>query len=237
MMRPMLYAFIDESYTKDRYYVAAYVVPESGIQAIAAAIAEARAYAETFGVETGAELHAHELMSGKGQWSALRGKHRAAVAIYTRALEQIIAVPGAKMFIEGVDIPRLNARYRYPDPPHRLTLRHLLESIDTYALKIGEEVLIIADEVQDQVAHAQRAANYQLVGTGGYKSSKLTTIQMPITFGSSDQSPGLQAADLIVYLYRRHDAHVETNPKAAKSVHDLWAVLRPIWGSVRRWDP
>ena len=233
----MLYAFIDESYTRDRYYVSAFVIPEDQIASLEAAIDAAGKYAQTFGVPEGAEFHAHQIMSGQGDWKTLQRKHRAAVAVYKRALTELIAIPGAKMFIEGVDIARLNTRYKYPQPPHRVTLRHLLEAVDRYATLHKEEVTVIADEVQDQIAHAERAESYQVVGTGGFRSSKLTTIQMPITFGESHQSPGLQAADLIVYLFRRLDGHTETNAKAARAVEELWGTLRPIWSWVRRWNP
>jgi hypothetical protein len=141
------------------------------------------------------------------------------------------------MFIDGVDVARLNARYRYPDPPHRVTLRYLLEAVDRHAVRSGERVTVIADEVPDQEDHGRRAADYQMAGTGGYRSSKLATIDMPITFGASHESPGLQAADLLAYLFRRHDAHAETDPRAEKAVNELWDTLRPIWRNVRRWDP
>lgn len=232
----MLYAFIDESYTKDRYYVAAFVIPEEQISAVAGAMRAARDFAETFGVLE-PEFHAYEMMSGGKAWKPIRGKHRAAIAIYRKALAELVEIPGARMFIEGVDIPLLNARYRYPDPPHRVTLRYLLEAIDRYAAPRKERVVIIADEVPDQVAHGQRMADYQLIGTGGFRSSMLKTLEMPIHFGSSAKSPGLQAADLIVYLYRRLDAHAEKDDRARRSVEAMWAMLRPIWEHVRRWDP
>jgi hypothetical protein len=233
----MLYAFVDESYTKDRYYVCAFVIPEEQIATLDAAMKRAGDYASGFGVEAGAELHAHEMMSGRGAWKPVRRAPRAALAIYRYALEQVVAVPGAKMFIEGVDIPRLNARYNYPEHPHRVALRHLLEAVDRFALVHDEDVIVIADELPDQVAHGARATLYQTIGTGGFQPSKLTTLQMPIKFGSSAQSPGLQASDLIVYLYRRKDAHIETYPRAAAAVEMLWTLLRPIWAHVRRWDP
>lgn len=233
----MLYAFIDESYNQDRYYVCAFVIPESEIYVLEAALVAAREYAAGFGVAGDAEFHAHEMMSGKKAWKPLRGNPRASLAIYRRALGELVKVPGAKMFIEGVDVTRLNARYSYPEAPHRVTLRYLLEAVDRHALKHGEQVLVFADEVQDQVAHGERAALYQSIGTGGYRSSMLSTIEMPIRFGPSHQSPGLQAADLVVYLFRRKDSHTETDERAATAIVDLWDLLRPIWAHVRRWDP
>ncbi|HEY4269066.1 MAG TPA: DUF3800 domain-containing protein [Galbitalea sp.] len=233
----MLFAFIDESYTQDRYYVCAFVVHEDQLTPLAAAVKSAGVYAEGFGVVPGSELHAHDMMAGDGGWKAIRRVPSAAIAIYKRALQELVGIPTAKMFISGVDVVRLNARYSYPEPPHRVTLKYLLEAVDRYAVKVNEEVMVIADELPDQADHSRRAENYQIVGTGGYRSSKLATIQMPITFGSSADSPGLQAADLVVYLYRRYDAHTETDRRTAKAVAQMWEMLRPIWGHVRRWDP
>ncbi len=233
----VLYAFIDESYTRDRYYVSAFVVPESEIAAIKAALVAARDYAEGFGVSSSAEFHGYEIMSGRGQWAPIRGKHRAAAAIYDRGLVEFAKVPGARLFIEGVDIVRLNARYRYPEPPHLIALRHLLEVLDRHAARLKEQVLVIEDELPDQADHARKVAEYKRLDTGGYKPSQLTTIEMPIRFGSSAKSPGLQASDLSVYLYRRLDAHVELDSRARDLSERLWARLRPLRPAVRRWDP
>lgn len=60
-----------------------------------------------------------------------------------------------------------------------------------------------------------------LNGTGGYLSSKLPSIEMPLKFASSKQSPGLQMADLVVYLHRRRDAHKETSVRTARAVEEL----------------
>ncbi|WP_179872656.1 DUF3800 domain-containing protein [Microcella indica] len=234
----MLFAFVDESYTRDRYYIAAFVVNESQLLDLRAANRRALEYAAGFGVDPdSAELHGYEIMSGDKEWSPLRGKHRAAHAIYSRALREMGTLPRARAFVEGVDVARLNARYSYPEPPHRVVLRHLLEVLNSHARLTREEVLVIADEVPDQEDHARRMAAYQTVTTGGYKPSKLQHVQFPITFGRSVESPGLQAADLIAYLYRRLDAHKSSGPKAERTARALWADVAPLKPRCRRWDP
>lgn len=233
----MRYAFVDESYSKDRYYVGAYVVRDDQLAIIKQAVANSRRYAEGFGVAATAEIHGYEIMSGKGDWAPLRGKARASTAVYRRALTEIAAVSGARAFVEGVDIPRLHARYSYPQPPHQIALRHLLEKLNGYAARVGDRIVVIADEVPDQQAHAMRMASYQTMTTGGYKPSKLARIDFPITFGRSAESPGLQCADLIVYLYRRLDAHVHGDERAAVAARSLWELTRPLRPLVRRWDP
>src|SRR5690606_32540319 len=135
--------------------------------------------------------------------------------------------------LEGVDVVRLNSRYRYPRPPHVVTFQHVLERVDGAARRSGTTATVIADEVPGQVGLIRRAAGYQANGTGGYLSSKLSNIEMPLKFASSKQSPGLQMADLVVYLHRRRDAHEETNPRTSAAVEDLWALLRPLRPSMR----
>jgi hypothetical protein len=97
----VLISFLDESYTQDRYYIAAFVIGSKDLALLNAAVADAARYAEGFGVPPGAELHAHEIMSGKGSWAALRGQHRSAIAIYQRALTNIAMLPGI-MCVRGV---------------------------------------------------------------------------------------------------------------------------------------
>lgn len=233
----MLYAFVDESYTRDRYYVSAYVVPEASLAAVRAALRTASGYAAGFGISASAEFHGYELMSGRGEWKPVRGRPRAAVAIYRFALAELAAVPGARLFVQGVDVARLNARYRYPEPPHLVALRHLLEEVDRFAVSARQKVVVIEDEVPDQADHARKVEDYQRLGTGGYKPRMLRTVELPITFGPSAESPGLQASDLCVYLYRRMDAHVAVDHRSADAAQRLWLTLKPLKPVVRRWDP
>ncbi|MFN4000969.1 DUF3800 domain-containing protein [Microcella sp.] len=233
----MRFAFVDESYSRDRYFVGAYVVHDDQLAIVKNAVRNALGYAKGFGIGSDAELHGYEIMSGKNDWSLLRGKTRAAISIYRNALAEIASVPGARAFVEGVDIPRLNARYRYPQAPHQIALRHLLEKLNDYASRVGDRVLVIADEVPDQQAHAMRMASYQSLTTGGYKPSKLSRIEFPITFGKSAESPGIQCADMIVYLHRRIDANEHLDERAANTARDLWTVVKPLRPVVRRWDP
>jgi hypothetical protein len=232
----MLFAFLDESYTDQRYYIGAVVVPVDNLNDLSNAVKSTQEYAEGFGIAPKTELHAHRIMNGTGEWKALHGQHRAALAIYRRALANITVLP-ITILARGVDVGRLNARYSYPQPPYHVTLQHLLERIDEHARRRKEQVTVIADEIRGQADHVARTMTYQITGTRGYRSSTLDAIQMPIVYGPSHESPGVQAADLVTYLYRRKDAHQETNPKAAQAVEDLWRIIAPKCRSVSRWDP
>ncbi len=236
-LESVLYAFIDESYTADRYYVAAIIVDEKHLAEVREALAAARGYAAGFGVTTeGIEYHAHSIMTGCDGWEPVKGKPRAAIAIYGDVLRRLSGLP-VKLIVRGVDVARLNARYRYPEAPYAVALRHLLEQIDLYARRAKDVAVIIADEIQGQASHIAQTMTYQVKGTGGYKPSKLQQIEMPIHYGKSHESPGLQSVDLAVYLYRRLDAHVETNRRTAAKVAELWESLAPIRYHVWRWDP
>lgn len=56
----------------------------------------------------------------------LRGKHREAAGVYAAAL-RIAQDAEVRYLFRGVDVNRLNARYWYPDQPHKVVLQHLLE--------------------------------------------------------------------------------------------------------------
>jgi len=114
----MLLAYVDESYDRDFYYIAAAIAPQDVWDELESALDQIRARtAEQHGLPADVELHAHEIMGGEGDWRPLRGKHREAAGIYPAALTAARDA-GVKYVFRGVDIGRLNARYKYPDQPH-----------------------------------------------------------------------------------------------------------------------
>lgn len=233
----MLHAFIDESYTTERFYLCAVLVHEYDLDSIADALNQARRYARGFGVTTpNIEFHAHSLMTGRDGWESVAGKFRAASSIYQRALRELANTP-IHVFVRGIDVVRLNARYRYPEHPYQLALKSLAEHIDSYARGIGETVVLNADEVDNQARHSGRMLSFQANGTGGNWPRSLESLQLPMRFGPSHESPGVQAADLTVYLHRRIDAHIEANPAARRRSLEMWHSLEPVIRHVGRWDP
>lgn len=232
----MLYAFIDESYTNERYYMAALIVDEANLLTLDTALINTMRYAAAFGVDPSTEFHAHQLMSGRSGWEPIAKQVRSKIAIYQRFLTELAQLPAA-MIVRGVDVSALNVRYRYPNPPHQVVLQHILEQIDIYARDRGEVVKVLADDVPDATGHTARMAAQQIAGTPGYLSSTLSAIVPPLEFSDSKLSAGLQAADAIVYIYRRLDAHAENNLRVAASVAKLWASLAPIRHHVWCWMP
>ncbi len=238
-MGPMLIAYIDESYNKDHYYIAAAVAPQSAWDRVDEGLSRIReTTSQLHGTPPDAEFHGHELMGGSGEWKPLRGKHREAAGIYRAALH-VAQDAGVVYLFRGLDINRLNARYSYPDQPHSIVFSHLLERIDDYARRTGETdpVIVVADEIATQDVHKKQFESYQLIGTPGYRSSQLTRISAPINFASSRSSGGLQIADLAAYVHHRRNTVVEKHPAAAATMRRLTAQIDPSTTHNWTWVP
>lgn len=235
----MLVSFFDESYPQGmaKYSVAAVVMDMAALFDLNQGIRGVISYAnQAFNVPIGAELHAHEMMQGRGDWKCLAGKHRAIEKIYRKALT-VVVDSGAKVFIEGVDVNRLKQRYTYPRDPHQITLTHNLERINDYARSIDRKILVVADEVPSQDQHAASVAMYSVVGTPGYRSSNLAQIVHPVRFDDSRLHIGLQVADLVAYLYNRRVCVVEKDARAEASKQRLWDAVLPAVSHQRMWVP
>lgn len=232
----MLTAYLDESYTDARYYIGAFIIDDADLPQLDDARSRMSDFLTRFGIDPDTELHAHSLMTGRDGFEPVAEQVRARIRIYQQWMNELAALP-ARVIVRGVDIPRMHARYAYPQPPHRVTLQHTLEAINRHATREGKQVRIVADTVPGQLEHAEDMLRYQLAGTPGYKSSKLTSVVPPLTFAESHRFPGLQAADAIAYIYRRLDAHTETNARVSAAVERLWMTLTPLVVEVWRWDP
>lgn len=235
----MLIAYIDESYTRDRYFLGAAIAEQETWEAVDEALGRLRLFNhERHGTPLDVELHGHPLMGGRGGWEPLRGQHREAAAIYRNALGAASDL-GVKFLFRGVDVARLNARYSYPHPPHQIVLQHLLERINEHCHTTAatEECIVVADQVPDQENHQKRVEQYQYVGTPGYRASNLERISQPIQFSDSSLVGGLQIADLAVYLHRRREVVTTADNRALKQQERIWQVIAPQVVHMHEWRP
>ena len=122
----VLLAYVDESYSTKLYWIAALVVPETELVSLTASLDDvvARAASNYTGIATDAALHGHALFHAKDDWKALATMPRARIGVYHDAF-QALAAHNVRVFIRGVNIPRLNERYTWPDHPHSVVLQHL----------------------------------------------------------------------------------------------------------------
>jgi hypothetical protein len=235
----MLLAYVDESYDRDFYYIAAAIAPQDAWDHLERALGEIRSRsAKEHGLPDDVEFHGHEIMGGKGDWRPLRGKHREAAGIYAAALTAARDA-GIQYVFRGVDITRLNARYRYPDQPHGVVFGHLLERINDHArsTRDPEQVVVIADEIATQEEHRRQFEGNRLSGTPGYRSSTLSRISSPINFASSKLTPGLQAVDLAAYLHHRRSTITESHRAARTTVRRLSGLVDATTIHNLTWEP
>jgi hypothetical protein len=232
-------SFFDESYFEDAYFISALLVPEESVPGLNEGVGRLLDSYSSYLDPLPPELHAHELMSGAGPWKPIAQNTRLKIRLLRRILQLVASIPMAVIFTEGTDVARLNARYSYPEKPHAITLRYLLEVMDRWGVASGAEISLIADDHPTKGDHQLELRRYQEVGTGAYSPRVLTSLNGPIDFVDSRDSPGVQLADTIVYLFRRREYLIRTgaNPKSIQTVADLLKIVRPQVKRFRLWAP
>jgi hypothetical protein len=172
----MLLAYLDESYDKSRYWITALVCPETTLIPVTNGIDEAYRKGP-YPTPAQTELHGHDLFHGEKDFERLHPYPRRRIKWYADALQAVGDEPTVRIFIRGVNRPRLVQRYGdFAHHPHEVVLSHLLERIDEYAAKIGQPLLVIADEHQDAKNHRASLWEYQRSGTWGYRARKLRQV-------------------------------------------------------------
>jgi hypothetical protein len=236
--RNVLHAYIDESYESEgHYYVGALVVEPS----VGANIRQdfdqiCQRVSENHGSPQHAELHGYSLFHMEDDWICLKEKARVAVGAYNAALKSITN-SGGKLFFRGIDTVKQRQTYLDPWPPHLVALQYVLEEVHKYAVSQNKRVKVIADQVQDQHHHERRIEIFQRVGTMGYKSSKLDSIDLPFEWSDSRNHRNLQAIDMATFLYRRKFAHIETNELTREAVNRLYKTMQPAVITGWLWVP
>lgn len=234
----MLLAFTDESYSDLHYYQAAFIINESDLPLLENLIQEAGKYAMGFGVAAGIEFHGNAIMSATKGWEPLGRNFRAKSAIFNDALRRISAL-NAVLIIQGVDVRRLRNRYSYPESPHEVTHKNLMDAIDRFAEYKGEKVSIYSDQIDTQNRLEMLFSQYQLLSTGGRSPRYLREI-LTIEYVESHMHPGIQIVDLCAFLFRRFDEHVENSDETRRKVVEMWNILSPLihpYHPPRVWRP
>jgi hypothetical protein len=230
----MLLAYVDESYDDSRYWIAACLVRGD---AIAPLTAQLDGIVSAAGLDPAAELHGREMFRGEAPWNIDVTRR---IEAY-RAAFAAIAAHDVEVIIRGVDIPRLEARYRYPREPHSIVLEHLLERIQerNRAAFRGGPVLVIADDIKTASVHRRDLWTFQRHATTGYRSSQLTDIVDTIHFTPSHSSRLLQAADLVAYLWRRMDDRRRQglDERADRTNAEIWRLVQQRVTHCLCWEP
>lgn len=229
--------YVDESYQKDHYYAAGILVDDATEAELNRRLfGLAASVATELKLDSLPEFHAHELMNARGDWKGLNKDVGKRIAILRRlAIE--VKDSGVRAIIEGVDVDRLNARYRYPDSPYEVVLRHMLERVDDRCARHGHDCQVFADMIDRKEDFIEAIAGYTRVGTPGYRSSMLTSIEQPINYIDSKNHYGIQAADLVAYVVRRDREHQAGARSAVRATKRIRKILDPIIWHERKWLP
>lgn len=222
----MLHAYVDESERNEDYYFLSAVVGsrEQIFDMCEAMKAVMRKHAETFThLRYTDELHGSTIMrADEKPWQDI--PIRARMAIY---LDALVAIEESDVgvYIEGINIQKQITR-GYPEliPARELAFSHLFERINDCA-KAGQTVRVHADDHHTAEVSRSNFRRYQNVGTYGYKSSKLPNIEPEILFEDSEYELGLQAADLVTYIYNRWQTVAEQDPRADRAKIKLWGAI------------
>lgn len=235
----MLTAYIDESYQHDHYYVGTVVCGEANYSRLQQELAQLRALIRTkFGMDplTPIEFHGSCIMQGKKEWKPLKGKTHEAIWVFREVFRAVTASQSAVMF-EGVDIPRLNARYTRPHRPYDVTMRHLLERVDERCEKANKQITVVADMIDRSDEVKRIIEGYATTGTPGFRPSRLAYINQPISYADSADSDGIQAADMVTYMHRRFQEEHDAHPRAKKAARQLMGDIQPLIAHSRKWLP
>jgi hypothetical protein len=239
----VLLTYVDESYSKQSYFIGALLCPEAEALPLTRALdSVVRKVAADFpDLSPEAELHGYDLLQGKRDWTPLTRQVRARIDVYGSAL-QAIADHDVRIIIRGLDTAGLCARYRgVAADPHSVVLTHLLERVVEYAERTDELALVIADEPgRHDHQHQYRAdlSRYQQQGTWGYRGRVITRIVDTLHFAPSSASRLVQAVDLVIFMHNRIVSTAPgTDERAVRTNESLW---RRIEGRIEHnyyWTP
>lgn len=229
--------FIDESYCSAHYYVAGVLVSPQELEDLEQRFSRMAQYYQTVNnLSHIPEFHGHSIMTGKDDWRTIRGNFGSASALMQR-LTREIAQTNATIFIEGVDVDKLNKRYKYPAPPHEICLRHLLERVNEHLSSIGATCKVIADTVPDEIMLQQRVSYYRDATTPGYRGQQLVQFIGDVEFVDSYDHFGVQSADIVAYLHRRLSENTNASKQSKRACERMYKPLRENIKTARKWCP
>jgi hypothetical protein len=212
----MLYAFTDESYSPRQYFQAAYIVDGEQLLQIEQVMEGLRAYTRGIGIQGSVEFHGHAIMNAKDNWKPLSGRFDLKIKIFKYFVEQVKEIDGS-LLIQGLDLTGPEASYELSTSPHLETSKNLLRAIDEYSEMHGRNICVFSDKVSKE---DRQRIRFDLLN----QSSIFPRIKS-VNFVDSSDFPGIQIADMCIYLYRRLVDHHEINPRTKYLVDELWKSL------------
>ncbi len=224
----MLLAYLDESYGPHAFVLGGVVVDGPSAMRLGAALdaVVARAAVE-FGISPEAELHAHQVATGKGGWSGLRGDAIARLQVLAGAVTAI-AGSGARVLsvvVVASEVGEPLRTARAVGLAYRRALVLGFSALGRFAEAMDEHVVVVADRVQDVDPHRRALAEFRDGGSRRIVDS--------VQFGDSASSRLLQAADVVAYVARRA---VDPTVRSERARRAALAMVAQ-WDGARLRDP
>lgn len=212
----MRLAYIDESYNADSYWFGAILVPEQADAAMQREILGIPGRYAEHGIAPDTELHGYPLWSGEDAWGALSPRLR--VDAMRRTLRTIRRAAADVIFV-GID--RRQHALDQLNRARAFAVEKLLQCIEQECTTtFRERCLLIFDEETStskelfQVVHDRHRATL-LAGNDPQ------IVERPV-IAPSQHTPGIQVADVAVYLRRRqHTIPQEGDPRAQQARDEL----------------
>ncbi|OTA26991.1 hypothetical protein B9G54_02890 [Alloscardovia macacae] len=208
----MLKAYIDESYTlpsvrgaRGIYYVGSLLVDEQQDEYINRELSALRENVHRkFGIPQDAEFHGHCMFHYKDDWECMYGLHKQTHGIYKAAM-RILADSGGILTFRGIRIEQGNEEYQWKvREAHGLALQHCLDRINFIGESLQEDILIIADKVEDAAAQEGRIRYIQENASHEeYEKRALANILFPFHWEDSREFVGLQMVDMALFISAR----------------------------------
>lgn len=216
----MLYAFTDESYSPRKYFQAGFIIKERDLGHLEQVIAKSREYAKTLGIFNPAEFHGHSIMTARDGWESLHRDFKKKIEVFTFFFSQV-ALLDANLLIEDVDQYQSRNDVHDGVSAHEFTSRKLFASINQYSANRQLKTAVISDKISRE--DRKRIGYDKIVTENNYSNIR------SIKFEDSHKYPGIQIADMCVYIYRRKVDHTEMNHRTKAWIDALWEIISPIY--------
>jgi hypothetical protein len=230
-------AYIDETYTKEQFWIVALVVSDTGAKAVERLLNElVSVVSESFpDIDPSTELHGYALDDGRDGWEPLKPMSQARADIYRTAIEELCKIPDIMLFRGCVNLHLVS--WSDSNDPHDWALKFVFERIDR-EFSGKEHVIAICDDVGQREKYREKFRQFKTEGTGGTQPRKLESFIDTLHFVPSHHSRLVQGVDLIAYVFRRANVAPLTHPKARRLYSDLWNTLHiNLDHRVRIWPP
>lgn len=136
---------------------------------------------------------------------------------------------------EDIYVQRLRTKsssnVRYSENERYYAIRFLLHRANDRALALGASVVVFCDEDSNRKtgqAISKQIMDYITSGRTSPLNPPISRVSLPINFTSSIESVGVQAADIVAYVYGRYRANVISRKSDYLEIADLIRRLAKI---------